>query len=150
MLQFSFKFHFSLQEENDSLRCQLEAYKNEVEIIRSDLKLELQAKDQHIKSLDDDVKALKEKLKSQPDQSPTVESTSVSVDDRSSKLLSIIQLSLIFYIHSILKKSFIGLVTVCLSVQHLGASLDDVFNFVRKSDSSYTKEETETIPSLTY
>jgi hypothetical protein len=38
------------QEENDSLRCQLEAYKNEVEIVRSDLKLELQVKEQHVKA----------------------------------------------------------------------------------------------------
>jgi hypothetical protein len=41
--------HF--QEENDSLRCQLEAYKNEVDLVRSDLKAELEQKEKQMKML---------------------------------------------------------------------------------------------------
>jgi bacterioferritin (cytochrome b1) len=40
-----------LQEENDSLRCQLEAYKNEVDLVRSDLKTELEQKEKQLKML---------------------------------------------------------------------------------------------------
>jgi hypothetical protein len=39
------------QEENDSLRCQLEAYKNEVDLVRSDLKTELDQKEKQLKML---------------------------------------------------------------------------------------------------
>lgn len=39
------------QEENDSLRCQLEAYKNEVDLVRSDLKAELDQKEKQMKML---------------------------------------------------------------------------------------------------
>jgi len=39
------------QEENDSLRCQLEAYKNEVDLVRSDLKTELDQKEKQMKML---------------------------------------------------------------------------------------------------
>ncbi|CAG7834059.1 unnamed protein product [Allacma fusca] len=40
-----------LKEENDSLRCQLEAFKNEVDLIKADLKTELEAKDQQLRDL---------------------------------------------------------------------------------------------------
>lgn len=60
-----------------------------MEIVRSDLKLELQAKEQQVKILEEEVRGLKDKaLSTRPDQSPTVESTSTSNDDRSTKLLS--------------------------------------------------------------
>jgi len=52
----------NLKEENDSLRCQLEAYKNEVETVRSDLKTELQLKEQQIKLMEDNVKTFKENM----------------------------------------------------------------------------------------
>lgn len=41
----------SLKEENDSLRCQLEAYRNEVEIIKADYKKELDEKDKQYKAI---------------------------------------------------------------------------------------------------
>jgi len=68
-----------------------------VEIVRSDLKLELQAKEQQVKILEEEVRGLKDKaLSTRPDQSPTVESTSTSNDDRSTKLLSKILEFLVF------------------------------------------------------
>lgn len=39
------------QDENDSLRCQLEAYKNEVDLVRNDLKSDLMEKDKQVKVL---------------------------------------------------------------------------------------------------
>uniref|UniRef100_A0A8D9F667 Ecto-NOX disulfide-thiol exchanger 1 n=1 Tax=Cacopsylla melanoneura TaxID=428564 RepID=A0A8D9F667_9HEMI len=39
----------ALKDENDSLRCQLEAYKNEVEILKLDLQTDVEAKDKQLK-----------------------------------------------------------------------------------------------------
>ena len=82
------------QEENDSLRCQLEAYKNEVEIVRSDLKLELQVKEQHVKALETNL--TEERLRSIKDKSTSLSTQMAnSTDtpdnpsyDRSAKLIS--------------------------------------------------------------
>lgn len=60
---------FIYKEENDSLRCQLEAYKNEVEIVRADLKTELLSKEQKIKTLEESVNAMKDNQQATSDQS---------------------------------------------------------------------------------
>ncbi|MPC28909.1 Ecto-NOX disulfide-thiol exchanger 1 [Portunus trituberculatus] len=39
-----------LKEENDSLRCQMEAYKNEVDLIKADLKSEVSIRDDQIEA----------------------------------------------------------------------------------------------------
>ncbi|CAL8102365.1 unnamed protein product [Orchesella dallaii] len=44
-----------LKEENDALRCQLEASKNEVDLIKADLRSELEMKDQQLRSLQQQV-----------------------------------------------------------------------------------------------
>ena len=51
---------YSLQEENDSLRCQLEAYKNEVDMIKSDAKSEAQAKDETIATYKNTLQGMQE------------------------------------------------------------------------------------------
>ena len=43
--------HSCEQEENDALRCQLEAFKHEVDLIKADLKTEVEQKDQQIREL---------------------------------------------------------------------------------------------------
>lgn len=114
-----------LKEENDSLRCQLEAYKNEVEIVRADLKIELQAKEQHVRTLEEGLKSMKEKSTSLPIQLDTSNAPDNLTDERFTKIIS--------------------LLSVFLSVQHLGTSLNDAYEFVRKSDISCTKEEVEKV-----
>lgn len=44
-------YYVYFKEENDNLRCQLEAYKNEVHILRSESHCELEIKNQEIKDL---------------------------------------------------------------------------------------------------
>lgn len=41
----------NLQEENDNLRCQVEAYKNEVDLIKTDNHQELEERNKQIRSL---------------------------------------------------------------------------------------------------
>lgn len=121
----------NLKEENDSLRCQLEAYKNEVETVRSDLKTELQVKEQHIKMMEDSVKTFKEKMLSLSeltDQTTTKQLHEVTPHhdaERANKLIS--------------------LLSIFLSVHHVGTSLNDAFEFVLKSDTSCTKEDVESV-----
>ncbi|XP_049778265.1 ecto-NOX disulfide-thiol exchanger 2 [Schistocerca cancellata] len=51
-----------LREENDSLRCQLEAYKNEVDLVRSDLRTELEQKDKQLKVLQQTLQGMQQQL----------------------------------------------------------------------------------------
>ncbi|XP_063976097.1 ecto-NOX disulfide-thiol exchanger 2 [Diachasmimorpha longicaudata] len=55
------KLH-ALKEEADSLRCQLEAYKNEVDLLKSETKLEMDGKDKQIKMLQQTLKGMQEQL----------------------------------------------------------------------------------------
>ena len=138
------------QEENDSLRCQLEAYKNEVEIVRSDLKLELQMKEQHIKTLEKNL--TEERLKSMKDKSTSLpiqlansaDANDHLFDDHYRKLISIPS-KLFLYLQNLKSHLLSGLLSVFLSVQRHGTSLNDAYEFVRKSDSSCTKEEVEKV-----
>lgn len=50
----------TFQEENDSLRCQLEAYKNEVDLVRADLKTELNMKEQQLKMIQQTMQGLQQ------------------------------------------------------------------------------------------
>ncbi|XP_012265272.1 ecto-NOX disulfide-thiol exchanger 2 [Athalia rosae] len=52
----------NLKEENDSLRCQLEAYKNEVDLLKSETKADLDAKDKQMKMLQQTLKGMQEQL----------------------------------------------------------------------------------------
>lgn len=64
-----------------------------METVRSDLKLELQAKDQQVKALEEGLKVMKERATTLPVESQSVATTDDVVpeppsDDRSAKLLS--------------------------------------------------------------
>lgn len=45
-----------LKEENDSLRCQLEAYKNEVDIVKAELQTNIESKEKQIEMLQNTLK----------------------------------------------------------------------------------------------
>ena len=66
----------------------MEAYKNEVEIVRSDMKVELQVKELQLKKQEEEILLLKNKLLTSSNQSP-VNSVEILTDDRSSKLIGI-------------------------------------------------------------
>jgi len=52
----------NLKEENDSLRCQLEAYKNEVDLIKSENLQEMEEKNKQIKSLQQALQGMQQQL----------------------------------------------------------------------------------------
>ncbi|KAK6625582.1 hypothetical protein RUM43_005881 [Polyplax serrata] len=51
-----------LKDENESLRCQLEAYKNEVDLVRGDMKNDLESKEKQLKMLQQTVQNLQKQL----------------------------------------------------------------------------------------
>lgn len=50
------------QEENDSLKCQLQVYKNEVDLVKSDLKNDADLKEQQIKVLQETIRNMQTQL----------------------------------------------------------------------------------------
>lgn len=52
----------SLKDENDSLRCQLEAYKNEVDLVRNEMKTELESKEKQMKILQQTLQGMQQQL----------------------------------------------------------------------------------------
>lgn len=70
------------------MRCQLEAYKNEVETVRSDLKIELQVKEQQVRTLEEGLKSMKEKSTIVPIQLDTTNPPANLTDERSVKITS--------------------------------------------------------------
>ncbi|KAF2364359.1 RNA recognition motif domain [Trinorchestia longiramus] len=52
----------ALKEENDSLRCQLEAYKNEVDMVKVDLKSDLSAKEEQINTYKQTLQGMQQTL----------------------------------------------------------------------------------------
>ncbi|XP_018015243.1 ecto-NOX disulfide-thiol exchanger 2 [Hyalella azteca] len=52
----------ALKEENDSLRCQLEAYKNEVDMVKVDLKADLNAKEEQINTYKQTLQGMQQSL----------------------------------------------------------------------------------------
>ena len=101
----------------------MEAYKNEVETVRSDLKTELQVKEQHIKMMEDSVKTFKEKMLSLSeltDQTTTKQLHEVTPHhdaERANKLISqslfrlfVIAFILKDYYHLMVKNSKIWLI----------------------------------------
>lgn len=52
----------NLKDENDSLRCQLEAYKNEVDLVRNDMKAEVENKDKQLKMLQHTLQGMQQQL----------------------------------------------------------------------------------------
>ena len=50
----------SLKDENDSLKCQIEAYKNEVDVIKQENLAELEQKTKHMNMLQQTLKGMQE------------------------------------------------------------------------------------------
>ncbi|CAH1987610.1 unnamed protein product [Acanthoscelides obtectus] len=53
---------YHLKDENDSLRCQLEAYKNEVEVLKLDYKKDMEDKDKQFKVLQQTLQGMQQQL----------------------------------------------------------------------------------------
>ncbi|XP_050417187.1 ecto-NOX disulfide-thiol exchanger 2 isoform X2 [Patella vulgata] len=71
----------SLKEENDSLKCQLEGYKNEIDLIKQDSQNALDAKDTQLKALQNALQAMQQQLIAAQKSKKTVDEENSEKDD---------------------------------------------------------------------
>ncbi|XP_064615009.1 ecto-NOX disulfide-thiol exchanger 2-like [Liolophura sinensis] len=91
---------YRLRDENDSLKCQLEAYKNEIDIMKQDLQMQLAEKDKQIKVLQQALQGMQQQLisfrllaqenkkKSTEESNSTSEKTTEKVVDKEADVLA--------------------------------------------------------------
>ncbi|XP_046659681.1 ecto-NOX disulfide-thiol exchanger 2 isoform X1 [Homalodisca vitripennis] len=158
----------ALKEENDSLRCQLEAYKNEVDLVKVDLKVELEQKDKQLKMCqqtlqgmqqqlldakrkqgEEELKVLelqtrlkakqtKEKETKEGEEGKEKEEPDGEVDTTDSLLLLSSKLSE-------KEAKLIGLISIFLHVHPFGAGVDYIWSYLQKLDPTLKTSEVETV-----
>ncbi|KAK9502701.1 hypothetical protein O3M35_011416 [Rhynocoris fuscipes] len=139
----------SLKEENDSLRCQLEAYKNEVDLVRSELKADLDASQAQLIATKQALHALQQQLNDAKNRHSAEEAKVAQLEakiaisasetkDRIPTPAADTQKSEPSISQPIVNKineseaRLIGLVTMFLHVHPFGASVDYIWSYVQK------------------
>ncbi|CAK9798317.1 Ecto-NOX disulfide-thiol exchanger 1 [Anthophora quadrimaculata] len=160
----------ALKEENDSLRCQLEAYKNEVDLLKSETKSEIDAKDKQMKMLQQTLKGMQEQLmqsrkqQAQDDQKIkdlTVKLNATKKDEpRESEIITLDkdddineeprtpkQLVLTTSLVQITQKDakLIGLIATFLHIHPFGASVDYLWSYLQKMEPGIKPNEVEAL-----
>ncbi|OXU25436.1 hypothetical protein TSAR_015699 [Trichomalopsis sarcophagae] len=160
----------SLKEENDSLRCQLEAYKNEVDLLKSETKVEMDAKEKQMKMLQQTLKGMQEQLmqsrKQQAQDDQKIKDLTVKlnatkkeeptedeiitldkdddVNDDQPPVKPIVTSSGTVQITQKDAK-LIGLIATFLHIHPFGASLDYVYYYLQKMEPGLRLNEVETL-----
>lgn len=150
-----------LKEENDSLRCQMEAYKNEVDLIKADLKAEVAMRDDQIEALkktlqgmqqtlsenairkrQDDAKLaeLRAKLKKAREQAGTSAEGEEDNKDEVEDLSSISSAPV-----TDKAARLIGLTSTFLHIHPKGASVDYIWSFIQQFDKEIRPSDIETM-----
>ncbi|XP_039285507.1 ecto-NOX disulfide-thiol exchanger 2-like [Nilaparvata lugens] len=131
-----------LKDENDSLRCQLEAYKNEIDIVRCDLKSELDLKEKQLKLVQQTLQGMQQltvefailengaRTDGAGDESSDTANNESPVQKLSEK-----------------DARLIGLISVFLHVHPFGAGVDYIWSFLHKMDSTIKPNEVEVLMS---
>lgn len=159
-----------LKEENDSLRCQLEAYKNEVDLVRTDLKIELENKEKQCKILHQTlqgmqqqlidskrkqyeeeckVKELEKKIEkiSNDKVESCLDSTSTIVDLDDDSNVETTNNSITITSISEREAKLIGIISTFLNVHPFGAGLDYLWSYVTKLESNLKPSDLEVLMS---
>ncbi|CAD6215710.1 GSCOCG00000521001-RA-CDS [Cotesia congregata] len=165
-----------LKEESESLRCQLEAYKNEVvDLLKSETKIEVDAKDKQIKMLQQTLKGMQEqllqsqkqqvqddqkikdltvKLNSIGDNSCSTENEVITLDkDDDSVVVSEeprtprpLIAAIPGYVQITQKDAkLIGLMATFLHIHPFGASVDYVWSYLQKMEPGIRPSEVEAL-----
>ncbi|CAB3362096.1 Hypothetical predicted protein [Cloeon dipterum] len=160
----------NLKEENDNLKCQLEAYKNEVDLIRADLKTDNEQRDAQFKLLqqtlqstqqqlldanrklsekDKLVKELEVKLslncdlKSSSDSAKGDSSSGQQSPDVDSEIVSVSDLKSSSI--STNDAKLIGLISMFLHVHPFGAGIDYIWSYLQKVEPNLRTSEVEAL-----
>ncbi|XP_011689403.1 PREDICTED: ecto-NOX disulfide-thiol exchanger 2 [Wasmannia auropunctata] len=160
----------SLKEENDSLRCQLEAYKNEVDLLKSETKAELEGKEKQMKMLQQTLKGMQEQLmqsrKQQAQDDQKIKDLTVKLnatkkeEPRESEVITLDKDDDISEEprtpkQHILTSSFvqvtqkdaklIGLIATFLHIHPFGASVDYLWSYLQKMEPGIKPNEVEVL-----
>jgi len=165
----------SLKEENDSLRCQLEAYKNEVDMIKSDAKSEAQAKDETIATYKNTLQGMQETLQDNVSRKLKMEAKIADLTDKFKKLQDKYKknastdktedkedMKELLYEEVVDVKDddisldckvapddktarMIGLVSTFLHIHPKGASVDYIWSYIQQFDKEIRPEHVESI-----
>ncbi|XP_017753347.1 PREDICTED: ecto-NOX disulfide-thiol exchanger 2 isoform X2 [Eufriesea mexicana] len=160
----------TLKEENDSLRCQLEAYKNEVDLLKSETKSEIDAKDKQMKMLQQTLKGMQEQLmqsrKQQAQDDQKIKDLTVKLnatkkeEPRESEVITLDkdddvneeprtpkQLVLMSSFVQITQKDakLIGLIATFLHIHPFGASVDYLWSYLQKMEPGIKPNEVEAL-----
>ncbi|KOC61476.1 Ecto-NOX disulfide-thiol exchanger 1 [Habropoda laboriosa] len=160
----------ALKEENDSLRCQLEAYKNEVDLLKSETKSEIDAKDKQMKMLQQTLKGMQEQLmqsrKQQAQDDQKIKDLTVKLnatkkeEPRESEIITLDkdddineeprtpkQLVLTSSLVQITQKDakLIGLIATFLHIHPFGASVDYLWSYLQKMEPGIKPNEVEAL-----
>lgn len=157
-----------LKEENDSLRCQLEAYKNEVDLLKSETKADIDAKDKQMKMLQQTLKGMQEQLmqsrKQQAQDDQRIKDLTVKLnatkkeEPRESEIITLDKDDDINEEPRTPKPSIlspnsvqvtqkdaklIGLIATFLHIHPFGASVDYLWSYLQKMDPGIKPNEVE-------
>ncbi|XP_058798366.1 ecto-NOX disulfide-thiol exchanger 2 [Phymastichus coffea] len=159
----------AIKEENDSLRCQLEAYKNEVDLLKSETKVDIDAKEKQMKMLQQTLKGMQEQLmqsrKQQAQDDQRIKDLTVKLnlskkeepqenevitldkdDDTNDELTSkpSVTPSGLSQINQKDAK-LIGLIAIFLHIHPFGASLDYIFYYLQKMEPNLRLNDVESL-----
>lgn len=160
----------TLKEENDSLRCQLEAYKNEVDLLKSETKSDIDAKDKQMKMLQQTLKGMQEQLmqsrKQQAQDDQKIKDLTVKLnatkkeEPRESEIITLdkdddineeprtpkqLVLSSSFVQISQKDAKLIGLIATFLHIHPFGASVDYLWSYLQKMEPGIKPNEVEAL-----
>ncbi|XP_017892392.1 ecto-NOX disulfide-thiol exchanger 2 isoform X2 [Ceratina calcarata] len=160
----------TLKEENDSLRCQLEAYKNEVDLLKSETKSEIDAKDKQMKMLQQTLKGMQEQLmqsrKQQAQDDQKIKDLTVKLnatkkeEPRESEVITLDKdddindeprtpkqlISTSSFIQISQKDAkLIGLIATFLHIHPFGASVDYLWSYLQKMEPGIKPNEVEAL-----
>uniref|UniRef100_A0A1B6LXZ8 Ecto-NOX disulfide-thiol exchanger 1/2 domain-containing protein n=1 Tax=Graphocephala atropunctata TaxID=36148 RepID=A0A1B6LXZ8_9HEMI len=163
----------ALKEENDSLRCQLEAYKNEVDLVKVDLKLELEQKDKQLKMCQQTLQGMQQQLldakrkqgeeelrvlelqarlkakqtkEKQTKEKETKEGEEVKDKEETEGEVDTTD-SLLLLSSKLSEKEakLVGLISIFLHVHPFGAGVDYIWSYLQKLDPTLRTSEVETV-----
>ncbi|KAJ8959499.1 hypothetical protein NQ318_022196 [Aromia moschata] len=160
----------NLREENDSLRCQMEAYKNEVEVLKMDYKKDMEEKDKQFKMLQQTlqgmqqqlidakrrqteeetrVKELQSKLKLDNKAKHLNDKDVITLDDSENEQSDSVSMTessseVTQRFHECDAK-LVGIISAFLNVHPFGAGLDYIWSYVSKIESNLRPSDIESL-----
>ncbi|CAG9860601.1 unnamed protein product [Phyllotreta striolata] len=161
-----------LRDENDVLKCQIEAYKNEVEVLKTDYKNELEEKEKQFKVLQQTLQGMQQQLletkRRQSEEEARVKDLQMKLKAEKGRQLSDKDKDVVIIdssdneqcdsvsvgespecVQSFIESDakLIGIISTFLNVHPFGAGLDYIWSYVSKIEANLRPSEIESLMS---